>query len=167
MSEFLPFHRTVTSEQHLFTSRQYFYNSETCLSQIRFSTCCMIGRERTTNGHYTETNFVHLGPSGFATFANALREARCGKLDRRVVQNYQDTLAERLETSKSRLQHLHIPNSVKSTISPLVKSAESLFEKLGTVLDLVDEYLYEGSGDALEEAISLLDLAQSQVKFAA
>ena len=117
--------------------------------------------------HYTETNIVHLGPSGFATFANALRDARCGKLDRRVVQNYQDTLAERLETSKSRLQHLHIPSSVRSTISPLVKSAESLFERLGTVLDLVDEYLYDGSGDALEEAISLLDLAQSQVKFAA
>lgn len=119
------------------------------------------GRRRVLN---YKTDPIHLGPPGFASFAQALRVA-LDEGDNQVVQEYQDVLIERLEDSKARLEDLHIPNSVESAVSPVVKTAEALFDKLGTVLDLVDEYLYDGSGDALEEAVSLLDLVQSQFKF--
>lgn len=103
---------------------------------------------------------------GFVTLAQALRSALTGGSDRSQVAQYQQALGDSLSSAQEKLHTLVVPTPVTNCVSPIVRNAEILMDKLTTVLDLVDEYLCEGSGDSLKEAVSLLDLVQVQMKVA-
>ena len=103
-------------------------------------------------------------PLGFAQFAVTLRSVLTGSVEPSEVVEPMVRLDQSLEEAREKLHRMAVPARVMACISPARKNAETLLSKLTQVLDLVDDFLYEGSRDALEEALSILDLLQGQVQ---
>ena len=101
---------------------------------------------------------------GFAQFSVTLRSVQSGSLEPSEVVESMEHLDWSLEQARARLHGMTVPDRVMAGISPVRKSAEALLSRLTQVLDLVDDFLYEGSRDALEEALSILDLLRGQVQ---
>ena len=99
---------------------------------------------------------------GFAQFSVTLREAMAGRLSADEVAEHLDNLELSLELARDRLSALEIPKRIANSLLPARQKAELLLEKLGLVVDLVDDYLQDGGGEALDEALSILDIVQGQ-----
>jgi hypothetical protein len=99
----------------------------------------------------------------FSTLSTALRGALKGRVQPSTLAAYQDVLVPRLEDSRSQLRRVEVPSSVLSRVLPMIRNTEALFDQLGLILELVDEYLDYGTGESLEEAISLLDGVQDRL----
>ena len=99
---------------------------------------------------------------GFSCYSDALKATRSGETDRATVIWYQDALAPRLEQTRRRLGKLVLPSTVEKSVSPTLRNADLLCDRLQNVLDLVENYLHDGCPDSLEEAISVLDVLQDK-----
>ncbi len=100
--------------------------------------------------------FVHLG--------DVLRATLAGQIDSKTLSGLQDRLWDRLETAQKQLEGLSARSwaASKASHSHLLESTEALMEELGTVLELIDEFLDFGSQNSVSEAISVLDVIQEQ-----
>jgi hypothetical protein len=99
---------------------------------------------------------------GFACFSEALKATRTGETDQETVVWYQDALGPRLAQTRQRLGKLVVPSTVVTRVNPTLKNAEILCDRLQRVLDLVEDYLHDGCGDSLDEAISVLDVLHNK-----
>lgn len=99
----------------------------------------------------------------FASFSITLRGVLTGSVDSRTLEKYQDSLIPQLEDNRKRLKSMPIPASARSVLSPVLAKTEALYEKLATALDLVEDFLHDGTRECLEEAISLLDVVGDQI----
>lgn len=99
---------------------------------------------------------------GFACLSAALRGTRNGEVTAETVALYQDALIPRLEQSRRQLGKIVVPATVVAGVNPMFKNAELLFDKLQNVVELVEDYLHDGCGEARDQAISLLDVLQEQ-----
>lgn len=99
---------------------------------------------------------------GFACLSAALRGTRKGEVDLQTVAWYQDALIPKLEQSRKQLGKIVVPASLTAGVSPTVRSAELLFDRLQNVLEHVEDFLHDECGESLDKAISLLDVLQEQ-----
>lgn len=99
----------------------------------------------------------------FAHFSSTLRGVLNGAVDFQTLEVYQDALIPKLETSRRELQSLTVPPSAQSLLGPLLAKTEAFYETLATALDLVEDFLHDGTRECLEEAISLLDVVGDQM----
>jgi len=99
---------------------------------------------------------------GFSSLAETLGAALKGDLAPSALEVYQDTLCDRLDEAKAQLSGFSVPSSASQAVEPLLQRTRGFFHRLEEVLDLIEDYLCSGCAEALEEAISLLDLAQDQ-----
>jgi hypothetical protein len=97
---------------------------------------------------------------GFATLSKALRSAQRGRLDPIEIARYCDALGDRLDETREQLHQLAVPDSVLASLRPVLNRTDTLLETFDTVLDLVEDYLQEGSSETLQAAICLLDRIQ-------
>lgn len=99
----------------------------------------------------------------FASFSTTLRGVLTGSVDSRTLERYQDTLVPQLEDNRKRLKSMPIPASARTVLRPVLAKTEALYEKLAAALDLVEDFLHDGTRECLEEAISLLDVVGDQI----
>lgn len=99
----------------------------------------------------------------FASFSTTLRGVLRGEVDFETLEEHQDALVPKLETSRRELRSLAVPAAAQGLLSPALSRVEAVFEKLAIALELVEDFLQDGPRECLEEAISLLDKVGDQM----
>lgn len=99
----------------------------------------------------------------FASLSTTLRGVLSGVVDCRTLEQYQDALVPRLETSRRELKSMAVPPAAQPLLKPVLARTEALYEKIAVALDLVEDFLHDGTRECLEEAISLLDKVGDQM----
>lgn len=100
------------------------------------------------------------GVPDFSSYSSILTAVLEKRADPSVLADHQDSLFSQLQNFLSKLDDLDFPAFVEDRLAPSVGLAEAFAERLEVALDQVEEFIDEGSSQALKEAITLLDCVE-------
>jgi len=103
------------------------------------------------------------GQAGFDGLLSALRDSLLGQVDPQQVDLYREALYERLDRSRAEVDNMVIPEAARKSVAPVLEQTKVCFERMEDILELVGDYLYEDSGEALSEAMTLFEVVKRQL----